>query len=133
MVGLPPVLCVSVTVRHKDPPAGITSGSWLALVVTVNGLVGFAPAEPKVVDHVLRAFGITETKPAQLAVAETPTFNVTVSLVEPFPPVKYMVKLHVPAATVCAGRPVKAHVAETPPDCDCISQAVPRVPTAASI
>src|SRR5450759_4618859 len=90
-----------------------------------------APDEPYVVDHVVPAFGTVATNPAQLAVADTPALTVTASLVLPFPPVQYMVKVHTPAATVWAGRLVKPHVDVTPPDR--ISQGVVLVPGAWSI
>src|SRR5260370_14329283 len=63
------------------------------------------------------------TKTAQLAVTETPTLTVTVSLVFPSPPVQYIEKLHTPAATVCAGRLVNPKTVVTPPGVDWIAQA----------
>jgi hypothetical protein len=96
----------------------ITSGSWLALVLTVNGLEALAPPEPNVVDHVEPALGTVATKPAQLDVAETPAAMVTVSLVLPVPPVQYIVNVHTPAATVWAGRPLNDHVVVIPLACD---------------
>src|SRR6266550_7082564 len=44
--GFPPVLWVRVTDRQSDPPPGMTSASWLALVLTVSGLVVLAPEDP---------------------------------------------------------------------------------------
>ena len=73
------------------------------------------------------------TKPAQLAVAETPEVMLTESLVAPEPPDQYIVKVHTPAATVCAGSPVHAQVVVTPPAADWIAQGVARVPTFASM
>jgi hypothetical protein len=104
----------------------MTSASWLALVLTVSGLVKLAPDDPKVVDHVEPTFGIVATNGAQLAVAETPAITVTVSLVAPVPPVQYIVKVQTPAATVWVGRFVNPHVEVTP--ADWIVQAVARVP-----
>src|SRR5207245_10412874 len=113
--GLPPVVWVSTTCRHSDPPGGMTIGSWLALVVTVNGLVRLAPDEPYVSVHVLTPLGTVATNPVQLEVSEMPALSVTVSLVFPLPPVQYIVKLQVPAATVWAGRLVKPKTVATPP------------------
>src|SRR5262245_2980255 len=73
------------------------------------------------------------TNPAQLVVAEIPAVMLTLSLVEPVPPGQYIVKVHTPAATVCAGRPVHPQVVVIPPDADWIWQAVPRIPTEESI
>src|SRR2546422_883648 len=115
---------------HSDPPCTMTIGSWLALVLTVNGLVVFVPFDPYVAVHVDPTAGTAATKPAQLDVAETPAAIETVSLVLPVPPVQYMVNVHTPAATVCAGRLLNDHVLNTPPAADWISQAVDRVPTA---
>jgi hypothetical protein len=105
MAGLPPVMCARVTDKHSDPPGGITSGSWLPLVVpplvlTVKGLVVWVPLGPKVVDHVVPAFGMVATKPAQLAVADTPALTVTELLTLPVPPIQYIVKSQTPPATV---------------------------------
>src|SRR6266851_435307 len=100
MDGLPPVLGVRTTCRHNDPPAGMTTGSWPALVLTVNGLVRFAPDEPYVAVQVLSPSGTMATNPVQLEVSEMPALSVTVSLVFPLPPVQFIVKLHVPAETV---------------------------------
>src|SRR5437879_5425780 len=75
MDGLPPVLWVRTTCRHSDPPAGMTRGSWLALVLTVKGLVVLAPDDPNVVVHVLGGLGTVATNPTQLAVAETPALG----------------------------------------------------------
>ena len=102
-------------------------------MLTVNGLVVLAPDDPKVVDQVVPAFGMVATKPAQVAVAETPAVTVTVSLVAPEPPVQYIVKVQTPAVTVCAGRFVNPQVDVTPPEADWIAQAVAvvgRVPIA---
>src|SRR5260370_4287713 len=99
MDGCPPVLWVRTTCRHNDPPAGMTIGSWLALVVTVNGLVRFAPDEPYVAVHVLSPLGTVATNPLQLHVSEMPALRVTVSIVFPLPPVHVLVHLHVPAGT----------------------------------
>src|SRR6266581_2365403 len=66
--------------------------------------------------------------PAQLAVAEMPALNATVSFVEPVPPVQYMVKAHTPADTVCSGRLVNSKTVVTPPELDWISHAVARAP-----
>jgi hypothetical protein len=55
------------------------------------------------------------TNPAQLAVADVPTAMLTVSLFVGLPGSQYMVKLQTPAATVCAGNPVHAHVVVMPP------------------
>jgi hypothetical protein len=126
--GLPPLLCVSVTERQSEPPAGITSGSWLALVLTVNGLPVFAPPDPNVVVHVLPALGIVATNPAQLEVRETPTATLTVSVFVGLPGIQYIVKVQTPAATVCAGSPVHAHVVVIPPAAGCTSQGVARLP-----
>ena len=60
--------------------------------------------------------GISGTKAAQLDVAETPTAMLTTSLVLPLPPVQYILKLHTPAATVCAGRLLNDQVVTAPPD-----------------
>jgi hypothetical protein len=98
--GAPPVLCVRVTFKHIDPPAGIDNEAWLALVLTVKGLVVCAPVVPKVVVQVVPAFGIVFATPRQLAVLETPTATVTVSLMLPVPPLQYIVKVQVPAETV---------------------------------
>ena len=84
-------------------------------------------------DQVVPPFGIVATKPAQLAVAETPALTVTVSLVFPVPPVQYMVKDHTPAATVCAGRLVNPQVDVTPPAVDWMEQGVVCVPIVWSI
>jgi hypothetical protein len=99
MDGAPPVLCVIVTLKQRDPPAGIETEAWLALVLTVKGLVVFAPVVPKVVIQVVPRFGIVVTTPAQLAVGETPAATVTVSLMLPDPSFQYMVKLQIPAET----------------------------------
>jgi hypothetical protein len=119
---------VSVTDRQSEPFAGITSGSWLALVLTVTGLVVLAPVAPKVVDHVVPAFGIVATNATQLDVGEIPAVTVTVSLKLPVPPVQFIVKLHAPAATVCRGRFENAHVVVVPPEVDVMLHGVPRVP-----
>jgi hypothetical protein len=66
----------------------MTIGSWLALVLTVNGLVVFVPFDPYVAVHVDPTAGTVATKTAQLDVAETPAAIETVSLVEPLPPVQ---------------------------------------------
>src|SRR5690349_12798643 len=118
---------------HSEPPCTMTRGSWLALVLTVNGLVVFAPFDPYVAVHVEPAAGTVGTKAVQLDVAETPAAIVTVSLVLPDPPVQYMVNVHVPAATVCAGRLLNDQVLTTPPEPDWIAHAVVCVPTAWSI
>src|SRR5438132_4042317 len=115
---------------HRDPPARMTCGSWLVLVLTVKGLVVFAPFDPYVVVHVEPTAGTVATKAAQLAVAETPAAMVTVSLVVPEPPVQYIVNVHTPAATVWAGRLLKDQVFTTPPAADWIAHAVAWVPTA---
>jgi hypothetical protein len=44
--GLSPLLCLRVTDRQSEPPAGIDMDPWPALVLTVKGLVVFAPDEP---------------------------------------------------------------------------------------
>jgi hypothetical protein len=98
--GFPPVLWVNVTCRHKDPPWVMTRGSWLALVLTVKGLAVLAPDDPYVVDHVVPGFGIAATNAAQLDVADIPALTVTVSMVLPFPPLQYKVKVQTPPATV---------------------------------
>jgi hypothetical protein len=108
----------------------MTIGSWLALVLTVNGLVVFVPFDPYVAVHVDPTAGTAATKAAQLDVAETPAAIETVSLVLPVPPVQYMVNVHTPAATVCAGRLLNDHVLTTPPAADWIAHAVVWVPTA---
>src|SRR5437764_14904391 len=94
---------------HSDPPCTMTIGSWLALVLTVNGLVVFVPFDPYVAVHVDPTAGTVATKAAQLDVAETPAAIETVSLVLPVPPAPYMVNVHTPAASVCAGRSVARH------------------------
>src|SRR2546421_8311958 len=94
----------------------MTIDSWLALVLTVNGLVVLTPLDPYVDDQVEPTLGMSGTKAAQLDVAETPTAMLTVSFVFPVPPVQYILKLHTPAATVCAGRLLNDHVVVTPPD-----------------
>src|SRR5882672_2592300 len=99
-----------VTETHSEPPGGMTSASWLALVLTVNGLVVLTPEEPYVVAHVEPTFGMVATNRAQLAVAETPALTVTVSLVAPDPPVQYIVNVQTPAATVWVGRLVNPQV-----------------------
>src|SRR5579864_7928071 len=99
MNGRPPVWCVSVTWMHSEPPGAMSSGSWLALVLTVNGLVRFVPLAPYVATQVDPAFGTRATNPAQLAVADTPAAIVTSSRVFPVPPFQYIVKVHTPAAT----------------------------------
>jgi hypothetical protein len=86
---------------------------------------------PKVVVHVLPPFGTVATKPAQLAVADTPAVTVTVSLVVPVPPVQYIVKDQTPALIVCSGKLENANtevvpLAET-------EHGVARAPTAWSI
>src|SRR6266851_1772349 len=121
----PPVLCVSVTAKHNDPPGGITSGSWLPLVFTVNGLVGFAVPDPKVIVHVVPATGMVARKPAQLAVTDAPAAMVTVLLAFPGPSTQLKMKDQTPAATVWAGRLVKPQVAVVP---TASRQAVVRVP-----
>jgi hypothetical protein len=126
--GLPPEVCVKTTCRQSEPPAGMTIGSNWGGLATVNGLVAFAPDSPYVVVHVLGTVGTVATNPAQLAVTETPALTVTVSLVLPVPPVQYIVKLHTPADTVCAGRFVKPNTVVTPPDDDWIAQGVAWVP-----
>src|SRR5260370_33458193 len=93
----------------------MTRGNWLALVLTVTGLVRLAPDDPYVVDQVVPAFGMSATKTAQLDVGEMPALTVTVSMVLPLPPVQYIVKVHTPAATVWVGRLVKPHTAVTTP------------------
>jgi hypothetical protein len=105
----------------------MTNAPWLALVLTVTGLVVFAPLVPKVVVQVVPPFGIVATNPAQLAPATAPTLTITVSLVEPVPPVQLKVNDQTPALTVCDGRLVKPKtdvvpLAET-------EQAVARAPT----
>jgi hypothetical protein len=81
-------------------PAGTTS-VWLALVLTVNGLVVLAPLFPNVVVQVAPPFGIDATQvPAEIR----PTLRVTVSLNVPLPPFQYMVNDQVPVI-VCAVRP----------------------------
>src|SRR5260370_13447507 len=97
-------------------------GSWLVLVVTVNGLVRFAPDEPYVAVHVLSPLGTVATNPVQLDVSEMPALSVTVSMVFPLPPVQFIVKLHVPAATVWAGRFVNPKTVVTPPTVTSILQ-----------
>jgi hypothetical protein len=89
-----------VTVKQSDPPCGIEIEAWLALVLTVKGLVVCAPALPKVVVQVVPALGMLFPTPRQLAVGETPTATVTVSLTLPVPPLQYIVKLQVPAEIV---------------------------------
>ncbi len=121
---------MSATLKHREPPGGITRGNWLALVLTVNGLVVLTPLLPNVVVHV-PTLGIVATKPAQLAPTTAPAVTVTVSFVVPEPPVQYMVKDHTPALTVCEGRFVNPKMdvvplAET-------EHAVARVPTTWSI
>src|SRR5258708_25983481 len=96
----------------------MTRGSWLALVLTVKGLVVLAPDDPYVVDHVVPGFGIAATNAAQLDVADIPALTVTVSMVLPFPPPQYKVKVQTPPATVCAGRLVKPQTEVTPPEAD---------------
>ena len=97
-------------------------------MLTVKGLAVFAPAAPKVVDHVVPAFGIVATNPAQLAVAETPAVIVTVSFVSGLPSFQYMVKAHIPAPTVCAGRLVNPQTLLTPAAVDLMTQGVGRMP-----
>src|SRR2546429_361369 len=70
---------------HSDPPCTMTIGSWLALVLTVNGLVVFVPFDPYVAVHVDPTAGTVATKAAQLDGAETPAAIETVSLVVPVP------------------------------------------------
>jgi hypothetical protein len=125
-----PRLCLRVTDRQSEPPAGIERDAWLALVLTVKGLAGFALTAPKVVVHVVPALGIVAAKPAQLAVAETPAVTVTVSLVAGFPSFQYMVKAHTPAPTVCAGRLVNPQTVLTPAAVDRMTQGVGRIPIA---
>lgn len=119
-----------VTLTQSDPPAGMTSEAWLALVLTVRGLVLFTVAEPYGAVQVEPPLGTCAAKPAQLAVAETPAAMVTVSFVVADPPVQTIVNVHRPAATVCAGRFVKAQTVVMPPDVDRILQLVVRVPIA---
>jgi hypothetical protein len=78
-------------------------------VLTVKGLVVWAPLGPKVVDQVVPAFGIVGTKTPQFPVGDTPALIVTLSLTFPAPPVQYMVKSQTPVI-VWAGRPVMLHV-----------------------
>src|SRR4029077_2701306 len=99
------------TRRQSEPPAGIERAGWLALVLTVKGIVVCAPKAPKVVVHVLPPPGIVATKPAQLAVADTPTLKVTCDRGIGPAGVQYIVNDQTPAATVCAGRPVKENTA----------------------
>ncbi len=130
--GLPPVLCVKTTCRHSEPPAGMISGnSWLALVLTVNGLAVNVPDKPYVAVQVLGAAGTVATNPAQLVVAETPALRVAVSLVLPLPPIQYIVKLQTPGDTVCgcASGLVNAKTVVTPPADDWMAQGVACVPT----
>jgi hypothetical protein len=96
----------------------MTIGSWLELVVTVNGLVRLAPDEPYVAVQVLSPLGTVARNPMQLEVSEMPALSVMVSLVFPLPPVQFKVKLHVPPATVWAGRFVNPKTVVTPPDDD---------------
>ncbi len=114
--GLPPVLWVSVTARHSEPPGGMTSASCGALVLTFKGFAVLPVALPNDVDQVLPTLGTVATKPAQLAVADTPAETLTVSLVDPLPPFQYIVKVHTPAATAWAGSELNANTVVTPPD-----------------
>src|SRR6202171_471981 len=104
MSRLLPFPWLASTRRQSEPPGGMTRGSWLALVLTVNGLVVCTPAGPNVVVHVVPAFGIVATNPTQLAPTATPALTLTVVLAPATPPDQYIVNDHVPAATVCAGR-----------------------------
>src|SRR5712692_10856577 len=107
MAVAPPVPCDRVTWKQREPPAGITSAAWLALVWTVNGLVVLVPLFPNVVVQVVPPLGTVATKPAQLAPATTPALTVTVSRVLPVPPVQFIVNDQKPELIVCAGRFVK--------------------------
>src|SRR3989442_13268774 len=88
--GLPPVLCVSVTWMHSDPPGGITSGSWLALVLTVNGLGELVPLDPYGAVQVVLALGTAATDGPQLHVPDTPAAVLTEASVLRLPPGQYM-------------------------------------------
>src|SRR5258708_33894395 len=96
----------------------MTIGSWLALVVTVNGLVRYAPDEPYVAVHVLSPLGTVATDPVQLEVSEAAALSVTVAVVFPLPPAQWIVNLHGPAPTGWACRCGNPNACVTTPNVD---------------